>query len=369
MKKLSLPDRTSRSGTFLVLLALLAGCAPQAREHQRFFWPMGGGQPRIEYIGFLQTEQDARQGDGDWLADALLGTRKPQKLFNRPHDVASDGGGRVFVTDAVLREVFVFDFVREEVRTLRIPDRPRPPFKFPGGLTVDAAGRVYVTDSQEAKVYLFGADEKPLKSFGAGQLSRPTGLAVDSARQRLYVVDTGAHRVAVFDPEGGFLGTIGERGGEPGQFNFPADAEVDAAGNLYVLDALNARVQVFDPAGRFLRSFGERGTALGSFRIAKAIAVSPSGHVYVTDSMANRFVIFDLQGRHLLTVGGEALMVEGKVSPGGFYLPQGIDVDENDAIWIVDALNGLVHRYQYLNARYLSEHPILPGQGAAPSGY
>ena len=217
-----------------------------------------------------------------------------------------------------------------------------------------------------SKIFIFGPDEKLRGSFSHPQMQRPTGLTVDAKRQRLYVTDTGAHQVLVFSLRGELLQTIGQRGAGEGEFNFPLDVGVDDQGSLFVLDSLNARVQVFDPEGRFVRQFGERGTALGSFQIPKSLAVSPSGLVYVTDAQANRFVVFSRQGEYLITIGALATVVDGRVAPGGFAMPNGIDVDANESIWVADSMNRMFHRFQYLSEAYLREHPILPGQAFQP---
>jgi DNA-binding beta-propeller fold protein YncE len=354
----------------LLLLLLLSACAPVAPERKRFFWPPGTDRPKIEYINFYQTVDDVKRGTENWLEEAILGKSIPQVLFTRPFTIASDGKGRVFVSDVSQRKVFIFDLERHQVRTLNTSKGAVQHFRFPFGLAVDdQSGRVFVADALSDKIYAFGNDEKLIDSFALEGITRPAGIAFDSSRQRLYVVDADGHRLGVFDANGTPLRLLGERGEAAGQFNFPLDVDLDREGNLYVLDSMNARVQVFDPEGRFLRAFGERGTALGSFQIPKGIAVSPSGHVYVTDSQAHRMVIFDLQGTYLMTVGGQSAVTAGKVSPGGFYLPQGVDVDETDAVWVVDSLNRMFHQFQYLSAEYLEAHPILPGQTYIPPGF
>jgi DNA-binding beta-propeller fold protein YncE len=172
------------------------------------------------------------------------------------------------------------------------------------------------------------------------------------------------HRLAVFTLDGTFLHTLGERGSGPGQFNYPLDADFDADGDLYVLDALNTRVQRFhwDGTGyRYVLHFGEHGTASGSFQMPKALAVTPSGHVYITDSLADKVTVFDRDGTFLLTFGGR-FVASNKMAPGGLNMPAGIAADENDGIWIADTLNGMVHRFQYLNESYLRDHPITAEQ-------
>lgn len=354
-----------KTGAILFLSLLLAACAPAQGPVKRYFWPAGSSEPKIEYLKFLQSDKDLGKAESK-LAEAILGKEAPRLLFKRPHQVAADRG-RVLVTDPGQADVLLLDRQTGAVRLLGQLNAGRVRFAFPYGVELGRDGAAYVTDSQDKKVHVFGTAGTLLSSFGSGVLERPTGLAVDDARGRLYVADTGAHRLAVFGKSGELLGTIGKRGAGEGEFNFPLDVALDGDGNLFVLDSLNARVQVLTPEGKFLRTFGERGTAEGSFMLAKGIDVSPSGHVYVTDSQANRFVIFDREGRLLLTVGGRYAVEGGKVAPGGFYLPQGIDVDADESIWIVDALNRMVHQFQYLNDRYLAEHPVLPDQAVIPS--
>ncbi|WP_187426829.1 6-bladed beta-propeller [Geothermobacter ehrlichii] len=353
--------------TCLAVLVLAACAVPQKEQpRKRFFWPPGDIAPKIEYINFYHARDDVRRGVNDWLEEAIFGKEPPMRVFVRPSAIVSDGKGRVFVADQALNKVMVWDFNKHEIRFLRYPSGSDFLFELPAGLAMDDMGRVYVSDSMARRIFIFDAGEKAAGMLASEQLKRPTGICFDPVRGGLYVVDTSAHQVHFFDRKGRHVGAIGKRGVAEGEFNFPVDADVDAEGNLYVLDAMNARVQVFDRDGRFLRRFGERGTALGSFMIPKSIAVSPSGLVYVTDSQAHKFVVFSTKGDYLLTVGGESPVVGGKVSPGGFYLPEGIDVDSTESIWVVDSLNRMYHQFQYLTPEYLQEHPILPGQAFLP---
>lgn len=347
----------------LAVVLLLSACAPPANQRQRFFWPIGSAEPKVEYINYYQSRKDVRRGVEGWLTKAVLGEEKAVRYLSRPFAIASDGKGRVFVSDLDRHEVAVFDLETHEIRTLGKGYR----FRHPSGIAVAPSGEVYVTDSLEAEVHIFGPDEGFVKKFQSTELVRPTGLVVDPVERRLYVADPGAHRVAVFDQDGEFLHALGERGAEEGRFNFPLDVDLDTEGNLYVLDAMNARVQVFGPDGRFLRAFGERGTAAGSFRVAKSLSVSPSGFVFISDTRANRLFIFDLEGNFMMSLGGLSPIGKGGVRPGGLYLPQGVDVDDKDAIWVVDSLNRMFHQFQFLNPEYLSEHPILPGQAFLPN--
>ncbi len=61
----------------------------------------------------------------------------------------------------------------------------------------------------------------------------------------MFVADQFNHRIQVFDRQGEWLGSWGEHGREPGQFDRPSDITFDDAGLIYVADFGNARVQVF----------------------------------------------------------------------------------------------------------------------------
>lgn len=351
---------------FLFGLIFLSGCAAKEVDNRRYLWPIGGNSPKIEFLRTIASDRDVREGSESRVLEAILGIEEPRGIFGSPYDVAVDSRGRVFVSDLAKRDVLILDLPNHQVRYFERPKHDELYFQSPMALAVGREDTIYVSDNQQGRVYLFGADLRLRKVIGQGRLTRPVGLACDRERDRLYVADAGSHQVVVYDGQGEWIKSFGRRGSAAGEFNYPLDLEVDDAGNLYVLDAMNARVQVFDTDGNFLRTFGERGTSLGSFHMAKGIAVDRSGHVYVTDGIGHRFVIFDLQGNHLMTLGGRT-STEGKIGlPGGFDMPKGIDVDAGDGIWVVDTFNRMVHQYQFLNEKYLREHPIQPGDMALP---
>ena len=341
------------------MVIFLSGCGSPVVKHskQRFFWPPYKETAKIEYIGSYRSSDAIRDTKGQRFSDAVFGVAPPQLLFGRPQALAVSAGDVAFVSDVALRKVHVLNLSLHTHSFLRDVDNAEATFGLVMGLAVDAQN-VYVIDSFYKKAQVFSLAGKFVKEFDLKELVRPIQITVDQNQGRIYIVDVGSHRIAVYDLDFELLFFIGERGARVGTFNYPLDVDTDNQGNLYVLDSMNCRIQVFSKDGKFVRAFGERGTAVGSFRLPKAIAVSAFGHVYVTDSLAHRFVVFDTQGEYLITIGGKSVGDGGRISPGGFYMPHGLDVDETGGIWVIDSLNRTLHKFQYLSEAYLSEHPI-----------
>lgn len=342
----------------LVCLVACSSVAPEVK--QRFLFPPPPSEARIEYLQGFFSDHDLKSAQKDFFTKYVLGETRPIPLFKSPVDVAATGKGLVYVADSGFRQVVVLDLVQGKSRILAPPatsDGRQRDFGMPFGLSIAADGKIYVCDLVNKSVDVFDENERYLFSLGDPEMLRPTAVAVDVVHEIIYVLDTSRHRLALFDLQGNLIGYRGERGGEPGQFNFPTDVDVDEQGHLYVLDTLNARVQVFDEKGAFLRMFGERGTAEGSFEIPKCLSVSSYGHVYVTDALAHKLVVFSTEGQLLLRIGSKSV-VKQSISPGGFYLPRGVDADPAGGIWVVDSLNRMVHNFQYLTPQYLAENPL-----------
>lgn len=354
-------------GSVLIGLLLLAACTPRpVSVTQRYFWPPPPDTPKIEFLTFLQSDEDIVGVRRSRAEEIVFGRERARPLFRKPLSVASRGDGRLFVSEAADGQVLVLDLKDHKIRSLLDPGGVNRKFRLAVGMAFAGPERLLVVDSLEGEVVVFDRNEVETAKFGKGELTRPVGIAVDNQRNLVYVVDIGGQDIAVFNLEGTLLRRFGKRGGGPGEFNYPLDAGLDPEGNLYILDAMNARVQVFSPAGSYLRSFGERGTNPGSFQVPKALAVSRFGQVFVTDSLAHDVKIFDYSGRYLMTLGGKSFAASGRISPGGFYLPEGIAVDDQGAIWVVDSLNRVIQKFQYLNDDYLQRHPILPGEAYLP---
>ncbi len=342
----------------LVTIGLLAGCAAQQQvAARRYFWPPLPDTPRIEWLGAYQSQLDLRPpGPFAWL----LGEDEPHAL-DKPLYIASDGAGRVFVSDVYQLAFFVFDFNKKDVRILG-GEKASNLYLHPTGVDLDADGKIYTADNKKKSIFVHDRDENIIGALDLSSEVKTIGaFAIDKARKRIVVPDPQGHKVALFDFSGKLLFSFGKRGSEDGEFNFPISVAVGKDGEIFVCDSQNARIQRFSAEGKFLAKFGNRGDMPGEFGIIKGVAVDSENHVYVTDGKGNNVSIFSDKGDLLLNIGAAFAIEPGaKITPAGFLIPQGIYIDGNDTVFVVDQLNRRFQKFQYINARYLKENPI-PG--------
>ncbi|MEW6455605.1 MAG: NHL repeat-containing protein [Acidobacteriota bacterium] len=84
--------------------------------------------------------------------------------------------------------------------------------------------------------------------------NEPTDIEID--RDGLvYIVDSGNHRIQVFDKSGKYINTIGRKGQGPADFLYPFDLEFDNKNNMIISDRYNSRIQILKTTGDFLKTF------------------------------------------------------------------------------------------------------------------
>lgn len=326
--------------TCMIFLFSFCACAPQQEirpDVGSYVWPLPPEQPRLRYLKSLFGEADYWQRTS---VDILAGER-PSEDLAKPYGVTTDRAGRIYVTDTMKRAVFIFD---EALKQVTLIGKNNLELLVPSGVAVDAMQNIYVIDTGHDAVLVFDRSDKLITTFGKEFLNNPSGIVIDDAKGRVYVVSSRTHRVEVFSLNGKHQFGFGGRGNAPGMFNYPMGIAMDTFGSLYVVDSGNFRIQVFNSEGVFVREFGRIGTEPGTFSRPKDAAIDFMGNVYVTDAAFNNFQIFDSVGRLLLFVG-----VSGMTGPGEFSLPAGIAIDTRmGRIYIADQLNRRVQAFEIL---------------------
>jgi len=331
------------------LLLILGGCAtaPKQAETGRLVWPPPPQTARIEFVRSIVSDEDLGRDTTytQRLMNFLGGdTPTPNRIVEPMGIAVSDDGQRVYVSDFAQLAVFVFDFTNKTFTKIGAEEK----LERPVGLALDGQEQLYVVEQEKKGISVFDRQGKKVRFITDPSIERPTGIAIDRQRGRIYLSDTSHtkstdHNVKEFDLQGRLIKTIGRKGEAPGEFLFPTYLTVDAQGNLYVTDTLNSRVQMFDPDGKYLKSFGKRGSAWGMFDKPKGVALDSFGNVYVVDSGWSNVQIFNDKGQVLLFFGGRGPI------PGMLKNPTAIAIDKNNRIYVADYLNHRLEVYQLVN--------------------
>ncbi len=303
-------------------------------------WPSAPQPARIRFLKSLATPEDIGREKG-WLRRFWEFVRGPENQeMRKPMAVAADAQ-RIFVADPAAKCIHVFDELNGKYeRWERAGDEN---WAFPFGLDSDKKGTLYVVDSQLRAVFALDADGDVKRRYGGEELTRPTGVAVDGERGRLYVADTPEHNIKVYQLDSGRLvQVIGEKGIRPGRFRYPSYMSIDKEGRLYITDGLNARIQVISPEGEPINTVGQFGDGSGDFVSPKGVAVDNEGHIYVADAGFDNVQVFDRQGNLLIYFGSTGQ------SNANFWMPTGIHIDERGRVLIADSYNKRVQVFQYV---------------------
>jgi len=201
-------------------------------------------------------------------------------------------------------------------------------------------GRLYVSDTVARFVRVFDVPQG--KHFtigdenGPGQLSKPIGLDVDAAGN-LYVADIGAKAIMVYGPDRNFLRRIGSEK----WFSRLTSVTVDPAGTrVYAVDlggvsSEQHQVRVFDAvSGAHIMDIGKRGTGPGEFNLPRDAAIGLDGRLYVVDGGNFRVVVFDREGKYLHSFGSVGKQY------GQFARPKEIAIDREGNVYVVDSAFG-----------------------------
>src|SRR5918992_2556947 len=348
------------------------GCCPKTalpvgrRVTAKVVWPAPPEAARVAYAGFVRSDLDLGRKESLFarLKQALAGTEKSVIALQRPYDVYTDHEGRMYVSDASLNRVVVFDSKTKTARFVGTEGHGQ--LGKPMGLGGD--GRLlYVTDPAAKRVAVFRPDGEFVRAFGGeATLLNPVDVAVDAPRGRVYVADSYLHQVVVFDLAGKVVQRIGRHVGDiakkrnvvalltPRTHDEATRLQYGQAAAAAAHGAVEQAHGAVD-ATRGVRSQGpakpaepvsplppgyiaeprdlteNRGGGAAEFRYPSYVAVAPDGKMYVSDAMNFRVQSFDAAGRPLGAFGrlGD--------TPGSFARPKGLAVDSEGHVYVVDA--------------------------------
>jgi streptogramin lyase len=296
----------------------------------------------------------------------------PWSYLHLPFEAKVDSQGNVWVADTVNNRVQKFDSNGKFLLSIgrSAGDRPGPQegsFNRPRALAIGPEDSVYIADTYYNRIQVFDSSGKFLRAFGSlgsepGQLSSPSGIAVDKSSGAVYVVDSGNARIQVFDGSGEPLAAFPTRS----LAMEPYFSYIDSAGYLLVSDNAEHKVHKFNlNTGEHIGEFGGLGSDPGKFRGPRGIGSDSQGNIWVADNYNNRIQKFDANGSSLLTIGKLGSQ------EGQFRQPRGLVVDSADNVLVADTQNNRIQKFDSKGefvVSYTTPSLIQPYQIALDNG-
>ena len=334
---------------FFACFVLIGACTSSPKPIEIEPLPVYPPPPATARFVYEHTLYSANQVEittqQDRLKQILTGVNGPDSNFVKPLDIAAYKG-RLYISDSLGGMVHVLDLPRR--RYFILGYRFEGKLSKPTGMNIDQQGRLYVADTSANRIVVYdslGLFMHEIKGE-QGILERPVAVAINPDGSKIYVVDNGGvdtneHRIVVFDSQGQRLFEFAQRGHADGELNLPSDIEIGSDGKVYVLDAGNFRVQIFSPDGKFLRYWGSVGRSFGQFARPRHMSIDAEDNLYISDAFFGNFQIFNSQGALLLSIGKN-----GEDKPGQYGLIAGISVDETGRIYTVDQIYKKIDVYR-----------------------
>ncbi|HXZ34283.1 MAG TPA: hypothetical protein VEH30_18565 [Terriglobales bacterium] len=325
-----------------LLAILLASTAPSAARNPE---PVGTEKEgRFTFIREFSSPEDVKGISHPILnktIDIIAGPKdpstQPPSMLQQPYAVTTDSNHRIFVTDITAGLVHVFDFTNHKYWLLGAGNHLRAPL----GIATDREGNVYVSDSILREVFIYDPKGKFIRYLKKPRgeesyFDGPRGIAVNPVTGHIYVCDTPRHMVIVLNKKGHVIASLGKRGGGtgPGDFNHPTQV-VANSGEILVLDSGNFRLQILNQQGRFQREIHLANVGHGA-----GLAVDGAGNIYLTDPELNNLQVFSRDDQPVYIFG------ETGTGAGQFNRLSGAWVDSGHCLYLVDTNNKRVQVFQ-----------------------
>lgn len=249
------------------------------------------------------------------------------------------------------------------------------PYASLSGVSFDSRGNAFFADSAHHQIRRITPDGTDTVFAGTGKIgykdgdsdeaefTSPSGLVVD-AKDNIYIVDTGNHRVRMITPEGKVktlagggetawgLGSFADGNGDNARFNAPYAIALSQAGDLYVSDTENNRIRkvTLDGEVTTIAGVGVEGAADGpgqqaQFNSPRGIVVDTLGNIFVADALNNRIRKINTKGVVSTFAGNGATGREDGVGRDAFFnVPSGLTIDKENSLYVADTFNNLIRK-------------------------
>jgi tripartite motif-containing protein 71 len=282
----------------------------------------------FQHVLSLQAVVAVPNNYKDLVPTAVIGSEgSGQGQFDRPCGLALTPSNTIIVTDCYNHRACEVTLDGQFIREWGSRGSNDGQFEYPRYVAVSSEGMVFISSNNKIQVFdKSGTFMFQFGYHGDGELSYPRGIALDEARQHVYIADSHHQRIAVYTMDGAYLRQLkatelqdpqgialyngqdivvldaagrlvrvmGKHGRQPGEFYHPTGITIDCLGRLVTCDRSNNRLQVLQAeTGEVLHTIGgSYDSDLGQFQRPSDVLVTPDGHLIVCEINGDRLQLF-----------------------------------------------------------------------------
>lgn len=215
----------------------------------------------------------------------------------------------------------------------------------PSDVSVSKNGLIYVVDGVNNKIKVFDRNGRFVSSFGnkgsgRGEFSQPLGIDIDDS-DKVYIADSGNQRVQIFGTTGSFIAEIKL----PPRNDHAADPTDVAVDNFnkkcYISDNDNHRILAYDLSKlTLINTYGRHGAGRDRFRYPFLMALGKEQNLHVVDVINTRIQVLSSEGLFVSEIGGWG------VEKGKFFRPKGVAIDKHNRVYVGDSYTGVIQVFE-----------------------
>jgi len=216
-----------------------------------------------------------------------------KEQFYSPYDIHASSVLDIFVADYNNNRIERYDKDLNYISSLHSSEDWDDQFQFgyPRSVASSIHGELFIIDSENVRLLKLDSFGEPEMSFGdfaegKGRLLQPVQVAI-SPDDKIYVSDSQANKIIVFDYFGNYLTEIGTNFLKQPQGLFYSPMKL-----LFVADQGNKRVVAFKPDGELVIAWSKISEEIGTFQNPVDV-VTFQKQIFILDN--DRILVFELK--------------------------------------------------------------------------